>query len=149
MAGKTGEYRYKLTVSKTKKVNLGNYESEDYFESMTEGYDNKADEIEVRQRLISAVSESIDGQIENRMAFKTADQMNSTVVLQEGTMLKPEGTPEQDEVISEELWPKQIVCRECNCLVDRKDSKYPGNPFFYKCKCGKMNYSKGYKPKGK
>ena len=145
MAGKTGEYKYRLTVSKGRKVNLGNYETEDYFESMTQGFDNKSELEETRQFLISEVTQSIEGQIEVRMMdFKTGDELQP-----KETMLKPEGTPEQDEVISEELWPMQIVCRECNCLVDRKDSKFPGNPFFYKCKCGKMNYSKGYKPKGK
>ena len=151
---KTAEYRYKLTVSRARKINLGNYESQDEFESLTEGFDNFEDITEVRQRIISSITESMDGRVMMLGNFKLAAELppRPDIAPKESGISMPKVSTFTDGKITEcadlsDLWPPTIPCRECGKLVDRRDSKFPGNPYYYKCECGKMNFSKGYKPK--
>ena len=120
---KANEYKYKLVVSRTRKVNLGNYESEDVFESLSQGFDNKKDLVGVRQFLISEVTESVAGQVELMIPKKDE---------------KPQAKEFEIDNADEEIdkgsqWPKHLICRICNTLINRKDNTFDEPPFVYEC----------------
>lgn len=147
---KTAEYRYKLTVSKARKVNTGNYESRDYFASALEGFDDWEQREEVWARLTTLVTEQIDRELLIDSGFRTGDEMPPRPDIAPQVSMPKVSTFTDGKITEcENLWPPSLPCRECGKMVDRKDSKYPGNPYYYKCVCGKMNYSKGYKPNKK
>lgn len=134
---KESEYKYRITVSRARKINLGNYESTDIFGSMSQGFDNKKEEEEVRQYLISEVSKSIDGQVELMTGFQKASSLEpehqhddanaepkSTIVFVEGT--KP---PE-----SKDDYPPTVPCRQCGKTLRGSESKHKPGTKYYKCK---------------
>ena len=65
---KEDEYKNALTVSVTRKVNLGNYESKDYFESVTKRFDemsnaatlHKQATLEVEDRIAERLKEDTE-----------------------------------------------------------------------------------------
>jgi hypothetical protein len=144
MTAKTGEYKYKVTVSKTRKINTGNYQSEDVFESMTGGCDKKNEVEDLHQYLEGLVNEAIDRRAAEILTglpggdFATADK---------ASMLKPEGRPqtlvealadgEDFEVVDEDddgnLWPTKIPCRGCNNIIEGRDSKFKHGEKYYQC----------------
>jgi ssDNA-binding Zn-finger/Zn-ribbon topoisomerase 1 len=45
----------------------------------------------------------------------------------------------------EDKWPINIPCHDCNALVPRRESKFDGAPYYYKCpNCKKNSWPKWY-----
>lgn len=56
---KEDEYKNALTVSVTRKVNLGNYESKDYFESVTKRFDEMSNAAALHNQAVAEIEARI------------------------------------------------------------------------------------------
>lgn len=56
---KEDEYKNALTVSVTRKVNLGNFENKDYFESVTKRFDKASDAATLHAQAVAEVESRI------------------------------------------------------------------------------------------
>ena len=99
-----------------------------------------ANMIDVYAQPIHSIAASLF--IEMNKNSKSWDEGFGLVPVPEGAVVSEVPNP---------LWPETLVCRECGKAVSRRESKFNKeiNPYYYKCECGKMNYSKGYIPKEK
>lgn len=133
MTNKTAEFKYKVTVSKSQKVNLGNYENVDVFESMTGGCDLKKDLKELREFLEGEVDSNLERRVGESAGlgkpggdFQSSDKISTDKEIEEFVETSP----------TDDKWPDKIPCRKCNVPVTGQDSKFKAGEKYYPCdKC--------------